>query len=197
MPTKYKGYCTGVWFDEAIKYIEDKEDEPFFCYIYTNAPQLPYNVPESYYNEYKDLKITDNTIVFFMTDNGTASGYKKIAGKQYGFNAGMKGTKNSEYEGGHRVPFFISYPDKNIKGGKDVTDLTAHLDILPTLVTLCDLELPEGKSRIDGSDISSLLLGDKVTIGRWPFESGLAINDTVKGRAKTISTEAVSEGRDI
>ncbi len=217
VPTKYEGYCTDVWFDEAIKYIEDKKDKPFFAYISTNAPHLPYNVPEEYYNKYKDLdipefqkifygmitnvdenfaklqkklkdlKIADNTIVIFMTDNGTASGYKTVGGKLYGFNGGMKGTKNSEYEGGHRVPFFISYPDKNIKGGKDVTDLTAHLDILPTLATLCDLELPERQKKMDGSDISSLLLGDKETIGReYLITDSQRVQSPVKWRKSTV-----------
>jgi len=172
VPTQYKGYCTDVWFNEAIKYIEEQKDKPFFAYISTNAPHLPYNVPEEYYNQYKDLdipefqkifygmitnvddnfaklqqklkelKIDDNTIVIFMTDNGTASGYKTVDGKLYGFNAGMKGTKNSEYEGGHRVPFFISYPNMNIKGGKDINELTAHIDVLPTLASLCNIDLP-------------------------------------------------------
>jgi arylsulfatase A-like enzyme len=194
IPTQYKGYCTDVWFDEAIKYIEEKKDKPFFAYISTNAPHLPYNVPEEYYNQYKDLdipefqkifygmitnvddnfaklqqklkdlKIADNTIVIFMTDNGTASGYKTVKGKLHGFNAGMKGTKNSEYDGGHRVPFFISYPKMNIKGGKDIDELTAHIDVLPTLASLCNLNLPNIK--IDGSDMSSVILGDKKTINR-------------------------------
>lgn len=217
VPTKYEGYCTDVWFDEAIKYIEDKKDKPFFAYISTNAPHLPYNVPEEYYNKYKDLdipefqkifygmitnvdenfaklqkklkdlKIADNTIVIFMTDNGTASGYKTVGGKLYGFNGGMKGIKNSEYEGGHRVPFFISYPEKNINGGKDVTDLTAHLDILPTLATLCDLELPERQKKMDGSDISSLLLGDKETIGReYLITDSQRVQSPVKWRKSTV-----------
>jgi arylsulfatase A-like enzyme len=217
VPTKYEGYCTDVWFDEAIKYIEDKKDEPFFCYISPNAPHLPFNVPESYYNQYKDLdipefqkvfygmitniddnfaklqqklkelKISDNTIVIFMTDNGTASGYKKVRGKLYGYNAGMKGTKNSEYEGGHRVPFLISYPDKNISGGKDVNDLTAHLDILPTLATLCNLEMPEEKKKIDGSDISSLLLGTAKTIGReYLITDSQRVQSPIKWRKSTV-----------
>jgi arylsulfatase A-like enzyme len=194
IPMQYKGYCTDVWFDEAIKYIEEKKDKPFFAYISTNAPHLPYNVPEEYYNQYKDLdipefqkifygmitnvddnfaklqqklkdlKIADNTIVIFMTDNGTASGYKTVKGKLHGFNAGMKGTKNSEYDGGHRVPFFISYPKMNIKGGKDIDELTAHIDVLPTLASLCNLNSPNIK--IDGSDMSSVILGDKKTINR-------------------------------
>jgi len=220
VPTKYKGYCTDIWFDEAIKYIEENKDKPFFTYISTNAPHLPYNVPEEYYNQYKDLdipefqkvfygmitnvddnfaklqkklkelKIADNTILIFMTDNGTASGYKKVGGKLYGFNGGMKGTKNSEYEGGHRVPFFISYPDKNIKGGKDINELTAHLDVLPTLATLCDLKLPERQKKIDGSDISSLLLGDKETIGRkYLITDSQRVQSPIKWRKSAVMSD--------
>lgn len=193
-PKQYKGYCTDVWFDEALSYIEKKKDNPFFVYISTNAPHLPYNVPKEYYDKYKDLdipefqkifygmitnvddnfakmqqklkdwNIADNTIVIFMTDNGTASGYKTVGGKLYGYNAGMKGVKNSEYDGGHRVPFLISYPNKNIKGGKDVSELTAHIDVLPTLASLCDLDMPNLK--IDGSDVSKVILGEQNTINR-------------------------------
>jgi arylsulfatase A-like enzyme len=218
VPTKYKGYCTDVWFDEAIKYIEEKKDEPFFAYISTNAPHLPYNVSEEYYNKYKDLdipefqkifygmitnvddnfaklqrklkelKIADNTIVIFMTDNGTASGYKKVKGKLHGFNAGMKGTKNSEYEGGHRVPFFISYPNKNINGGKDINELTAHIDVLPTLASLCNIKLPELK--IDGSDMSSVILGEKETINRaYVITDSQRVQAPIKWRKSAVMSD--------
>ncbi len=193
-PKKYEGYCTDVWFGEAIKYIEEKKEEPFFCYISANAPHGPFNVPQEYYDKYKDLEIPDvqkkfygmitniddnfeklenklkdldlfdNTIFIFMTDNGTSVGYRGVDGVKYGFNAGMRGTKNSEYEGGHRVPFFISYPNANIKGGKDISELTANLDVMPTLATLCNINLPE--LNIDGSDVSSVVLGKKKSINR-------------------------------
>ena len=220
VPTKYEGYCTDVWFDEAIKYIEEQKDKPFFAYISPNAPHLPYNVPEKYYNKYKDLdipefqkvfygmitnvdenfaklqkklkelKIVDNTIVIFMTDNGTASGYKEIGGRLYGFNAGMKGTKDSEYEGGHRVPFFISYPEKKINGGKDVNALTAHLDILPTLATLCNLKLPERQKEMDGSDISSLLLGTEETIRRdYLITDSQRVQSPIKWRKSAVMSD--------
>ena len=81
-----------------------------------------------------------------------------------GFNAGMKGTKNSEYEGGHRVPFFISYPNGNIGGGKDVATLTANVDILPTLASLCGLKTPNRE--LDGMDFSPLLTGNTTTLNR-------------------------------
>ncbi|UMB61792.1 arylsulfatase [Lutibacter sp. A80] len=194
VPTKYNGYCTDVWFDEAISYIETTKDKPFFCYISTNAPHSPFNVPEPYYNLYKDLDIPEfqkifygmitniddnltklqkklkalnilnNTIIIFMTDNGTASGYRSVDGKLYGFNAGMKGTKNSEYEGGHRVPFFIRYPNGKIEGGLDIDALTANIDILPTLASLCQLDLPNLK--LDGTDISSLFFNKNATLNR-------------------------------
>ena len=217
-PKQYKGYCTDVWFDEAIKYIEEKKEEPFFAYISTNAPHLPYNVPEEYYNKYKDLdipefqkifygmitnvddnfaklqqklkdlKIDDNTIVIFMTDNGTASGYKTVGGKLHGFNAGMKGTKNSEYDGGHRVPFFISYPNMNINGGKDINELTAHIDVLPTLAKLCNIDLPNLK--IDGSDMSSVILGDKKTINReYVITDSQRVQSPIKWRKSAVMSD--------
>tara|TARA_B100000809_G_scaffold200926_1_gene201352 strand:+ start:3975 stop:4367 length:393 start_codon:yes stop_codon:yes gene_type:complete len=127
-----------------------------------NAPHLPYNVPKRYenfnipefqnifyvmitnvddnftklQNKLKEFQILDNTIVVFMTDKGTASGYKDVDRMIYGFNAGMKGVKNSEYEGGHRVPFFIYYPNGNLTGERDVETLTSHIDVMPTLASL-------------------------------------------------------------
>ena len=215
VPTKYNGYCTDVWFDEAISYIETTKDKPFFCYISTNAPHSPFNVPESYYNQYKDLNIPEfqkifygmitniddnlaklqqklkalnilnNTIVIFMTDNGTANGYRSVDGKLYGFNAGMKGTKNSEYDGGHRVPFFINYPDGKIEGGKDIDALTANIDILPTLASLCQLNLPDLK--LDGTDISPLFFDKNATLNRdYVITDSQRLQEPIKWRKSAV-----------
>ncbi len=189
VPQKYKGYCTDVFFNEALNFIERNKSEPFFCYISTNAPHGPYNVPLEYYEMYKDLpndvlkdtqkrfygmitnvddnfgklrdklkalNIADNTILIFMTDNGTSSGYYNKKGEVTGFNAGMRGTKGSEYEGGHRVPFFIHWKDGNISEAKDISQLTAQIDVLPTLAELCDLELPKDHLHIDGQSLVSV-----------------------------------------
>lgn len=51
---KYNGYCTDVFFSEALQFIEDNKDAPFFYYISTNAPH-PYNVPKDYFDIYKDV----------------------------------------------------------------------------------------------------------------------------------------------
>ena len=185
---EYRGYCTDVWFREAIEYIERQNDNPFFCYISTNAPHSPFYVDNKYSKAYEgiknipsnefygmitniddnigiltrkieDLGISDNTILIFMTDNGSSMGDKKIENIT-AFNAGMRGKKNSEYDGGHRVPFFVKYPNGKLEAGKDVNNISAHIDVLPTLIELCGLKLNkpidfDGKSLmplINGSD---------------------------------------------
>jgi arylsulfatase A-like enzyme len=185
---KVSGYCTDVFFNEAISFIESNKDRPFFAYLPTNAPHAPYNVPDAYSRPYRELgvpqpranfygmitniddnigrllskldelRLQDNTILIFMTDNGSAAGSNPTTGD--GFNAGMRGIKGSAYDGGHRVPFFIRWPAK-FKGGRDVSRLTAHIDVLPTLVELCNLESPN--VHFDGISLVPLLKGDAAT----------------------------------
>jgi arylsulfatase B len=95
-----------------------------------------------------------------MTDNGTAAGFRN--GK--GFNAAMRGTKGSEYDGGHRVPCFIRWPAGGWSRGRSVDRLTAHIDLLPTLIEACRLTGPAGV-KCDGASIVPLLAGDD---DNWP-----------------------------
>jgi len=104
----------------------------------------------------EELSLTENTIIIFMTDNGTAAGYTEREGQVYGYNAGLRGTKGSEYEGGHRVPFAIRWPGGNITGGKELDQLLAHIDLLPTLVDLANLTWT-GREDIDGKSFAPLL----------------------------------------
>ncbi|MHC4265977.1 MAG: sulfatase-like hydrolase/transferase, partial [Planctomycetota bacterium] len=185
---KFEGYCTDVWFDQAIKFIEANKTRPFFCYIPTNAAHGPFLVPEKYSSFYEEkgiesplaefygmitnidenigrlrgkldkLGISDNTIVIFTTDNGSGPwGVPE-------YNAGMRGAKGSEYEGGHRVPFFIYWPSGNLTGGWDVNHITAHIDILPTLIDICGLSSVPGVN-FDGLSLIPLL---KTETQSWP-----------------------------
>lgn len=95
------------------------------------------------------LDLTDNTILIFTTDNGTASGDKV-------FDAGLRGKKGSEYEGGHRVPLFIRWPNGELTGGKDIDELVAHYDLLPTFVDLLGLDFNPVKP-LDGKSLKPLL----------------------------------------
>ena len=83
--------------------------------------------------------LRDNTIVIFLTDNGTSYG-------DVIFNAGMRGKKESLYEGGHRVPFFIRWPAGGLRSPGDIGDLAQVQDVLPTLIELAGLPNPAGNN---------------------------------------------------
>lgn len=192
------GYCTDVWFGAALKFIEAKREQPFFCYIATNAPHSPYNVDPKYAQPYlqrgvpdtmakfygmitnldenvgqllaklDEWRLNENTIVIFMTDNGTAEGTPRkktsAAATWSGYSAGMRAQKGSEYDGGHRVPCFIRWPKSDLVHDRDVTPIAAHFDLLPTLRELCELASPR-EVKYDGVSLAPLLASQKVD---WP-----------------------------
>ena len=109
-----------------------------------------------------ELGLEKNTILIFTSDNGTARGMLKPKAikegyKWIGFNGGLSGTKASKLEGGHRVPFFVRWPEGKIGGGKEVSTLTAQFDLLPTFVDLCDLKMPR-EVEFDGQSLKELWL---------------------------------------
>ena len=189
-PRAHEGYCTNVWFDEAMKFIEECGDQPFFTYLATNAPHDPYLVAEKYKQLYRDnpdiahpdfygmitnidenfsrlrrkleeCGIADNTILIFMTDNGS-SGAADLDERGFvkrGYNAGMRGMKASYYDGGHRVPFFIRWPRGGLAGGRDIGEMALHIDLLPTFIDLLGLTPPR-KVAFDGVSLASLLRGE-------------------------------------
>jgi arylsulfatase A-like enzyme len=71
----------------------------------------------------------------------------------------MRGLKSSPYEGGHRVPCFIHWPEGGLNKGKDINELSAHIDILPTLMEICKLKASTSWKG-DGMSLFSLLKGD-------------------------------------
>lgn len=97
-----------------------------------------------------DLKLRDNTLVIFMTDNGP---------EQPRYVAGMRGNKTEVYRGGVRVPFFMRYPPLG-KTNTDIEANTAHIDILPTISEICNVNLPNDRI-IDGESMLPLIAGEK------------------------------------
>jgi len=221
-PEKVTGYCTDVWFANALDFIERNKDRPFFAYLSTNAPHGPYLVDEKYSQPYvekgvpepmaqfygmianidenmgklmgklRDWGLEENTILIFMTDNGSAAGWRgkpKKPGGWSGFNAGMRGGKGSEYDGGHRVPLFIRWPAGKIGGGRDVDQLTAHVDVQPTLAELCGLTRPDGP-KLDGASLAGLLRGDTQSLrDRTLFVHSQRIPYPEKWRKCAVMTE--------
>jgi len=186
--SQYDGYCTDVWFREALNFIERNRSRPFFCYIPTNAPHSPHLVDPRYSDPYlpltpheerakyfgmvanidenvgrlrrrlAELGLSENTVFIFMTDNGSAGGVDVDEDHNVisGHNAGMRGKKGSEYDGGHRVPFFLHWPAGGFDRGCDVRKVTANIDILPTLIELCGLDNADG-CEFDGRSLVPLL----------------------------------------
>lgn len=188
VPESVNGYCTDVWFDEAMRFVERAKDRPFFVYLPTNAPHGPRNVPRSYVEPFlkdrqinesvarfygmivnidenigrlrrrlAELDLSDNTIVIFMTDNGGTGGVRL-------YNAGMKGSKGRAYEGGHRAACFIHWPGGGLAEGRDIEQITAHIDLLPTLIELCGLRSTR-RVKFDGKSLVSLFSDNAAS---WP-----------------------------
>ncbi len=241
-PEKVKGYCTDVWFEETIRFIEENRDSPFFLYLSTNAAHAPFHVPEKYSKPFVDkgikgragyygmiVNIDENlgklrkhlnemelgrkTILIFLNDNGTGAGVTLTEDEKGGtrngweidgFNAGMRGKKASRYEGAHRAACFIHWPEGGLSGGKDISLLSAHIDLLPTLIDLCKLR-PEKTLEFDGVSLASVLQGEKRSFpkrsimvhdqGRFgnPIGEGLLIKDkdytVMNGKWRLVNEE--------
>ena len=180
---QYPGYITDVFFAEAMRWIKRQaaSGDPFFAFIAPNAPHAPLFVPQKYRQPYASLPATqasffgmianidenmgkleqmlieqglrENTIVIFMTDNGSRNGDEI-------FNAGMRGDKTTLFEGGHRVPFFIRWPEGGLSGPETIDELTQAQDLLPTLIDLVELPNPQGAT-FDGVSLARLLRGQQ------------------------------------
>ena len=215
-----RGYCTDVFFDAAKQFVDQPAGQPFFCYLATNAAHAPYNVATAYKQPYLDkgieeprasfygmitniddnigrlLKLLDdrglaeNTIVIFMTDNGTAAGFVPAGprGKAKGFNAGMRAMKGSQFEGGHRVPCFIRY-GRELPTDRDVPQLCAHMDLLPTLARLCQLNTSQ-INKLDGIDLVDPLKSGQA----WPDRTLIVQSHRVDEPEK-LRKSAVMRGR--
>ncbi len=105
-----------------------------------------------------ELGLEDNTIIIFLGDNGTSAGadVNRDGFCTEGYNAGMRGKKCWAYEGGHRNACFVRWPDGGLDAGRDLNSVTAHFDLMPTLISLCGLTVPDGVE-FDGIDLSPYL----------------------------------------
>ena len=174
---QYEGYCTDIFFDAAIDFIDSNRNQPFFAYIPTNAPHSPYQVPDADAAPYRSeglvdkdariygmisniddnigklarkldqLELSENTILIFMTDNGPTTGH---------YTAGLRSFKGSVYDGGIRVPFIVRWPAR-LKP-REVSLPAAHIDIVPTLLEAIgqSSRSPEG---MDGISLMAILEG--------------------------------------
>ena len=209
-----QGFCTDVFFEQARRFIREsaRRRQPFFAYIATNAPHSPLHAPQKYLDLYKneqpsiaaffgmisniddnvgatrallrELGIAENTLFIFTTDNGTAGGARV-------FNAGMRGAKGSEYEGGHRVPFIAHWPVAGWTKKHVNTTLTHAVDIVPTLLDVAGVK-PPAQLKLDGRSIRSLL-DPKARVTSWPDRILVTDSQRVRDPVKWKQT-AVMQG---
>lgn len=193
------GYCSDVFSEAAIEFIDTKRENPFFIYLSFNAPHSPLQVPKEWYDQYRPLNFDesealetgtihppmnewekenarrvyamvsnidynigrimqslktqeklDNTLIIFLSDNGPMS--KR-------FNAGLRALKSSTYDGGVKSPCILRYPG-TFEKGSTIETVTAHIDLLPTIIDFCGIDLPEALD-IDGKSMLPLVNGEQ------------------------------------
>lgn len=172
-----------------------KADKPFFMYMAYNMPHLPINTTEEFRGSsnaglYGDVietidwsvgQITDalakqnieeNTIVFFASDNGPwINPPERMLAKgvqlwHAGTTGHLRGSKHTSYEGGARVPAFISWPSQ-IPKNVIIDQMVASPDIYQTFVDIAGVTLP--RQVLDGYNILPFLKGEQADSPRREY----------------------------
>ena len=186
---KTNGYCTDLFFGQAIQWMDVKrgEQKPFFAYIPLNAAHRPHVLPKEYYQQYLGKPgVSEDTAKFFgMLENIDTNFGKLLAKlKEWGiedntlviflatdnggtdgveiFNGGMRGGKCTVYQGGARAPCFFRWPAGGIPAGAECDALSAHLDLYPTISEITGATLSdEVRKQVEGRSLFPLLKNPK------------------------------------
>ncbi|MGI9470786.1 MAG: sulfatase [Rubripirellula sp.] len=172
-------YLTDDFSSEAVAFVDRHQNEPFFLYLAYNAPHAPdqvthHHLEKTEHIEYggravygamvagmdegigrlmdklKEVDADQNTLVIFYSDNGGRI--------QHAVSFPYRGHKGMVFEGGIRVPFIMSWPERIPKGVKHESPISA-LDIFPTVVSAAGL-VPDSRKNLDGVDLLPILTGD-------------------------------------
>lgn len=193
-PVKPEGYLTDVWGAEAVAFVERHKARPFFLYLAFNAVHAPIQAPPEevaridagdparntllamgkrmddaigrLVAKLKQERIWENTLLFFLSDNGGPLAQKAD-------NAPLRGGKHQDYEGGVRVPFLMSWPAR-LQAGESMA-VASQLDILPTALAAAGLPAPTGAAALDGVDLVPIARGEQPAAPRnlfWSAGSG-------------------------
>ena len=165
---------TSRYTEEAIQFIRQHADKPFFVYLSHTMPHVPLGASEKFKGKsaggaygdvieelddstgrvldlLKELKIDDNTLVIFTSDNGPWL----TKGENGGSATPLKGGKGGCSEGGMRVPCVMRYPGV-IPAGTVCREVAANFDLYPTIARLAGAEMPTDRI-IDGKDLHDLI----------------------------------------
>ncbi|MFA5688268.1 MAG: sulfatase-like hydrolase/transferase [Kiritimatiellales bacterium] len=178
-PAEETGYLTDILTREALQFIRDSKDTPFFLYLAYNAPHTPLEATEKYLSRHQDiqdknrrtyaamlsavddgvgeilslldeLNLKQNTLIFFLSDNGGAWNNGSN-------NQPLRGGKSSLYDGGVRVPFLMSWP--GVLPENKVYELpVSSLDIAATMVAAAGAA-PSADRPLDGVNLVPYVAG--------------------------------------
>ena len=170
----FEGYMTDVLGDQSVTYAEESAKQPFFMYLAYNAVHTPMEATEEDLKKFEghprqklaamtwsldknvgklldkldELGIRENTLIYFLSDNGGAHTNDSK-------NGPLKGWKGNKFEGGHRVPFVLSWP-KALKGQKTFEGLTSSLDIFATSLAAAGIQKSDSL-QLDGVNLLPFL----------------------------------------
>jgi arylsulfatase A-like enzyme len=187
------GFATTLFTDEALRFMDEGKERPWFLYLAYNAvhtpleidPAVAARVPSSVEDadrrgylalliglddavgriaaHLKEKGQWENTLIFFFSDNG-GSGRKRYLAYNTGKNTPLRGDKGQTLEGGIRVPFFVSWPGK-LPPGKVYDEPVSTIDILPTSCAVAALPCA---TEVEGVNLLPYLMGENAAA---PHES--------------------------
>ena len=193
-PADFDGYLTTALSDEAAEFVQRNRDAPFFLYVAYNAPHAPQQAPKEDIARYSHIQnpkrrtyaamvdvmdagigkvigaleengLRENTLIFFLSDNGGPQPTKKQPNKWNGSsNTPFRGGKGNLYDGGVHVPFIISWPSVIAAGSKCDAPVIS-LDIAATAVSVAGV--PEKMTRdLEGADLTPVLAANESSPAR-------------------------------
>ncbi|KAA3658131.1 MAG: N-acetylgalactosamine-6-sulfatase, partial [Calditrichaeota bacterium] len=211
VPVSEQSYLTDDFTKETVKFIRENKDQPFFVYLAYNAPHGPFQASRKYLDktdyiedgaravnaamvkaiddgvglikqELEQQGLLNNTVIVFFSDNG---------GHGHGSDQGpYRGKKGMLFEGGIRVPFFISWPE-GIPAGKIYENPITGLDVFPTLLAAAGIDQLES-IELDGKNLLPYIKGENVKsphdalFWRYSGGNGYAVRN---GKYKLIKEE--------
>jgi arylsulfatase/arylsulfatase A len=219
-PVQTQGYCSDVFTDAALRFIEANASRPFYVHLAFNVPHVPLEIREGVerwkavvsaargelnleddpaaiettarvyamvetidrnvgrlLGRLRDLGLDESTLILFLTDNGP---------QQRRWNAGLRGLKGSVYEGGIRVPFAARWPGR-LPAGRQVAVPSHVIDVVPTVLEACGIELSEPELQLDGRSLWSLWTGQAETVPeRYLFAQWHRGDVPVEGRGCAV-----------
>ena len=165
---------TRRYAEKAVEFIRESKDKPFFLYLAHSLPHVPLFRHQSFaghsraglygdvieeidwtvgqvLDSLRELELDKKTMVVFTSDNGPWL----VFGDQGGSAGPLRNGKGTTFEGGMRVPGIFWMPG-TIPSGVTTAELGSTLDLLPTIASMADAELPQGHV-LDGYDLSGML----------------------------------------